>query len=83
MAERADVGALRAADTEHVIAVFLPEIVDGMNGYAPCLTIHLPAAAGDVVELLAVDFNGAVHRRDLLDLAGKAPECCADILFRR
>ena len=46
------------------------------------LARDLLALAGKVVELLAVDLDGRVHRRDLLDLAEKARQRRAHLVLR-
>ena len=81
VAERADVRTLRAADAQHMVRAAPLQIVDGVHRDGARRALHLAAAAGDVIELLPVNFDGAVHRRELGKLAGKARQCRTDVLF--
>ncbi len=75
VAERADIGALGAADAELNVARVVPtEALELVDRNAAGLSLHLTAAAGDLVELFSADLDRRIHGRQLVDLAAKACE---------
>ena len=69
MAEGTDIGALGADAADQVIRfIHLLQRLQLVDGDRAGLTLHGLSLAGQVVELLTVDFNGGVHGRDLLDI---------------
>ena len=53
-----------------------------MNGDAAGLALNLLALAGQFIKLLATNFNGGIHGRDLLDGAKELRKCGLNCLPR-
>ena len=82
MAERAHIRPLGAAHAQKILRAAALLQLQLVNGDAAGPACDLLALAGQLVELLAVYLDGRVHRRDLLDLAEKAPQRRAHLVLR-
>ena len=74
MAERAHIRPLGAADAKNILRPLPFQQLQLVDGDAAGLPLDLFAPAGQLIELLAADFNGGIHGRDLLDGAEEALE---------
>lgn len=82
VAERAHIRPLGAADAKNILRPLPFQQLQLVDGDAAGLPLDLFAPAGQLIELLAADFNGGIHGRDLLDGAEEALERGLHILPR-
>ena len=71
VAERADIRPLRAADAQNIVPVRLSEHGELLDRDRTRFARDLAAAAGNLVELFAVDLERRIHRRHLQDVTAK------------
>ena len=87
VAEGADIRPLRAADAQNIVPVRLAEHGELLDRDRARLARDLAAAAGDLIELFAVDLERRIHRRHLHDIPAKLRQhrlklCAADRTLR-
>ena len=74
MAQRADIGALGARHVEQPVAVDAADQLQTVDRDRTGGALHFPAAAGNVVQALAVHLDGGVHGRHLQNLTPEGAE---------
>ena len=83
MAERAHIGALRAADAKRVVAACAAHQLQLENRNLPGLPFNLDASARQFIQLLPANLDGGIHGRHLLDVSRAFLKRGKHILARR